>query len=123
MRPRYMLDFKGRGSEVSDDTMKQVAEDVATPGALAGHMGRMGSLPTQIDGWLKDRGLAPSDRGMGGDRWHIGIPFESATEAMDVMQRAEYDFKDAISRGWLSLYLMTWSREPLRADGGAGQGG
>ena len=108
-----MLDFKGREPGLTlDDAAMSRTVDAAVQGsdALQLSMGQMGSLPQNVDTWCKSLGMKPTDRGMGGDRWHIGIPFSDPLLALSFMLKAERQFEAALESGRLSLHLMSWGR-------------
>jgi hypothetical protein len=103
-----MLDFKGRtpGSMVSGEAMRKAIETMDFRDALS----KLGALPDQVGAWCVSRNLLVSDRGMGGDRWHMGIPFEDPLLGLSTMLAAEKQFEYVLRKGWLSLHLMSWGK-------------
>jgi hypothetical protein len=103
-----MLDFKGRtpGSMVSGEAMQEAMETLDFKNALS----KLGALPDQVAAWCESRHLLVTDRGMGGDRWHMGIPFEDPLLGLSTMLAAEKQFEYALRKGWLSLHLMSWGK-------------
>ena len=114
--PRYMLDFKGVTTEISEETMKEAVSSMDFKDAQS----RIGSLPQEIEKWAERNMIDISDRGLGGDRWHIGIPFNSPLIALHFMIAAEQQFKEALEKGWLVMHLITWAR---RKEGDANDQG
>lgn len=118
----YMLDFKGIGPEIAPGQLESAIEGLKDGGNLQDALAQRGALPATIEAWAISRELVVTDRGLGGDRWHIGIPFDEAVLALHFMLDAEKVFAEALKHRWICLHLMTWSRgedKPTNKQGGA----
>lgn len=118
---RYMLDFKGM--EPNDVSSKENFEQALATMDFKTALERRGSLPTNIHNWCETNHLMISDRGMGGDRWHIGIPFSDPVLALHFMLKAEEQFRIPIENGRLSIHLITWGRSKEPPPTGVQHGG
>lgn len=98
----YMFDFCGNTGNASEETMMEALKTMDFQDALA----KQGSLPQAIEAWVVQENYKISDRGLGGQQWHLGIPFDDLTEAFSFFVRAEKKFRMAIDKKWVSLKLM-----------------
>jgi hypothetical protein len=108
-----MLDFKGRtpGDEATKEQMQAFLDQaLTTPGVHSAIVSR-GALLQTVLAWCENVGLKVTDSGIGGDRWHVGIPFDDPLHALSAMLQARCQFHQAIKRGWVSLALMTWGSD------------
>jgi len=109
----YMLDFWGNTGNADGEAMMEALKTMDFKDALA----KQGSLPQVIEAWVVQENYKVSDRGLGGDRWHLGIPFDDLTEAFAFFVRAEKKFQMAIEKKWVSLKLMNgWMASSERAQ-------
>lgn len=112
MAPKWMVDCNGDEGEAGASDMIRALGDLD----FAGYIERQGGLASSVQRAIVDYGASITDRGGGGGRWHIGVPFDDLDDAKDYLDYMTRTFSSAIASGSLRFALKTWSRE---AWGGA----
>lgn len=79
---------------------------------LQGMMSRVGgALKTEVDKFLAELGVAPTEQGGGAMGWHVGVHC-SPGEAWIMAVSANTRFAKAVKHGLLDIHVRPWSIKP-----------
>lgn len=111
LRP-WMVDVKGCNAQFNEEDMLAAVSDATQTAeeateAFREFIHKAGPLPTAIQGFIEAHGFTITDRGGGGDCWHVGTPC-TESECRRLCTLLYLHFKKAIDAGLIRVVRHWW---------------
>ena len=106
MGVKWMVDCVGT-TTISKADMHQAMQDKDVKEMLD----KQGGLSQAARQQIESLGYKVADEGGGMTGWHMGVPFDQLSDAVDYLSHMTATFAKAIGWGMLRFALKTWSRE------------
>lgn len=102
---QWMVDVKGNNSEFEYNDLNILTQGVEND--VDDLINAQGSLANQVQKVIESHGFQITDRGIGGNRWHVGVPCNEA-DSRSLCSLLQQTFRKSLEVGAIKVVRHFW---------------